>query len=337
MANCFQNFLRVDRPFGVFWPRGGADSCRRGERPPGTGPAGVGDGGFDPADHRGERGGSVPFLRAENVGRKPVLILDGEELVGRKQNRIVSASIIILEGEAIDIPVSCMEAGRWNFNRRDFRRARRCSGQVAGGAEGERRGKPGCGRKLPQRQGAVWREVSYSLREAQAPSPTSDYREGRAKVSRQIDSFVERVQPVDGQVGAIFLCARGILGLELLGEEDLFKGACPRSSGASPSRCSTTRISAACRTWRPRGGRACRRPPVPRRPSPGAGYDLRIDTGEVIGSGLYWNHSLAHLSCFPGAGPGTPSERPGPRRTGGPAQPQPEALGAGGRQQDAPA
>ena len=49
-----------------------------------------------------------------------------------------------------------------------------------------------------------------------------------------------------------------------------------------------------------------------RRPSPGAGYDLRIDTGEVIGSGLYWNHSLAHLSCFPGAGPGTPSERPGP-------------------------
>ena len=31
-------------------------------------------------------------------------------------------------------------------------------------------------------QGAVWREVSYSLRETQAPSPTSDYREGRAKV-----------------------------------------------------------------------------------------------------------------------------------------------------------
>ena len=70
--------------------------------------------------------------------------------------------------------------------------------------------------------------------------------------------------------------------------------------------------------------------PCSRRPSPGAGYDLRIDTGEVIGSGLYWNHSLAHLSCFPGAGPGTPSERPGPA-CGGPAQPEPEALGAGGR------
>ena len=55
LGELFSKTLRVDRPFGVFGP-GGADSCRRGERPPGTGPAGVGDGGFDPADHRGERG-----------------------------------------------------------------------------------------------------------------------------------------------------------------------------------------------------------------------------------------------------------------------------------------
>ena len=153
-------------------------------------------------------------------------------------------------------------------------------------------------------QGAVWREVSYSLRETQAPSPASDYREGRAKVSHQIDSFVERVQPVDGQVGAIFLCARGILGLELLGEEDLFKGACPRSSGASPSRCSTTRISAACRR---RGGLVVgghAGGPLFGRPSPGAGYDLRIDTGEVIGSGLYWNHSWPTCRAFRGRDPG---------------------------------
>ena len=86
-------------------------------------------------------GGSVPFLRAENVGRKPVLILDGEELYRREAERIVNASIIILQGEAIDIPVSCMEAG-WNFNRRDFQAGEAVFRAVAGGAEGERRGKP---------------------------------------------------------------------------------------------------------------------------------------------------------------------------------------------------
>jgi hypothetical protein len=62
-------------------------------------------------------GGSVPFLRAENSGSKPVLILDGEELVGGKQNRIVNTSLIILPGKVMDIPVSCMEAGRWNRQR----------------------------------------------------------------------------------------------------------------------------------------------------------------------------------------------------------------------------
>ena len=271
LGELFSKTLRVDRPFGVFG-LGVAPILAEGAN--GLPELDLLESAMAASTLRiteVSEGGSVPFLRAENVGRKPVLILDGEELVGGKQNRIVNASIIILQGEAIDIPVSCMEAGRWNFNRRDFQageavfRARSRAVQKASvaaslDAEGSYRSD----------QGAVWREVSYSLRETQAPSPTSDYREGRAKVSHQIDSFVERVQPVDGQVGAIFLCARGILGLELLGEEDLFKGACPRSSGASPSRCSTTRISAACpKTWRPRGGRACRRPPVRGAPRPG--------------------------------------------------------------------
>ena len=116
--------------------------------------------------------------------------------------------------------MSCMEAGRWNFNRRDFQageavfRARSRAVQKASVAAS------GCGRKHTQAEARSASKVSYSLREPSA-SPASDYREGRAKVSHQIDSFVERVQPVDGQVGAIFLCARGILGLELLGEEDL--------------------------------------------------------------------------------------------------------------------
>jgi len=52
-------------------------------------------------------GGSVPLLRAENSGLNPVLILDGEEFVGGKQNRIVNASVIILPGKMMDVPFSC--------------------------------------------------------------------------------------------------------------------------------------------------------------------------------------------------------------------------------------
>ncbi|MBA2258397.1 MAG: hypothetical protein H0W18_05850, partial [Acidobacteria bacterium] len=34
--------------------------------------------------------GSVPELRVSNKGAKPVFILDGEELLGAKQNRVVN-------------------------------------------------------------------------------------------------------------------------------------------------------------------------------------------------------------------------------------------------------
>jgi uncharacterized membrane protein YhfC len=39
--------------------------------------------------------GVVPQLRFVNRGRVPVLLVDGEELLGAKQNRIVNLSILV--------------------------------------------------------------------------------------------------------------------------------------------------------------------------------------------------------------------------------------------------
>jgi hypothetical protein len=39
-----------------------------------------------------------------------------------------------------------------------------------------------------------------------------------------------------------------------------------------------------------------------RHASPGAGEDLRVETRDLIGSGLLWNEALIHFSCFPGNG-----------------------------------
>jgi hypothetical protein len=56
-------------------------------------------------------GGHVPELAFDNVAHKPVLLVDGEELVGARQNRILT--ILVGAGKKIVIPVSCVEAGRW--------------------------------------------------------------------------------------------------------------------------------------------------------------------------------------------------------------------------------
>jgi hypothetical protein len=58
--------------------------------------------------------GHVPELKVINHGKTPVLLLDGEELVGAKQNRVVNLTILVPAMATVVIPVSCVEAGRWN-------------------------------------------------------------------------------------------------------------------------------------------------------------------------------------------------------------------------------
>src|SRR5215207_7852168 len=69
--------------------------------------------------------GSVPELLVVNTGAQPVLILDGEELVGAKQNRVVNLTILVPAQATVTIPVSCVEAGRWRARSRAFSSAPR--------------------------------------------------------------------------------------------------------------------------------------------------------------------------------------------------------------------
>src|SRR5262245_57789147 len=52
--------------------------------------------------------GIVPRLLATNEGDTPVFLLDGEELVGSKQNRIVNLSLMLGPKSTTEIPVSCV-------------------------------------------------------------------------------------------------------------------------------------------------------------------------------------------------------------------------------------
>ena len=58
------------------------------------------------------QGGSVPDLRLINKSANKLLAVDGEELIGAKQNRIVNATFLIAANTEIIIPVSGVEQGR---------------------------------------------------------------------------------------------------------------------------------------------------------------------------------------------------------------------------------
>ena len=246
-------------------------------------------------------GGEVPFLLFENTSDNPVIILDGEEVVGGKQNRIVNATLVILGNATVKIPVSCIQAGRWRRERADFEsagsvfRARSRAVQKATVSTSVRESGG-----FRSDQSAVWDEVSTSLHELGVNSATSNFREGCEKVAHKLEKFVEAIRPVENQIGAIFINAQGVLGLEMLGTTALFSQVCdkviksfafevlggPELSGAS--------IEAATQWWD-----KTLKSRVTGHTSPGAGVDIRVGAEDLIGSGLFWNGVLVHFSCFP--------------------------------------
>ena len=147
--------------------------------------------------------GHVPELRVKNSGVTPVLILDGEELVGAKQNRIVNVTVLVPPNSEIVIPVSCIEAGRWAYSRPGFAAAGRVLNQKICSRKAE-----SVSKNLKEHrshfsdQGAVWDGVSAALCSLAVASPTQSLSDAYDLRANAIDGFLEAFRPNRGRSGS---------------------------------------------------------------------------------------------------------------------------------------
>jgi ARG/rhodanese/phosphatase superfamily protein len=173
--------------------------------------------------------GSVPELRFLNRGPHPVLIVDGEELVGAKQNRIVNLTILVAAQTTQPIPVSCVEAGRWRARSRTFASAPRtqfASGRakrVARVTESLR----DRGDRMSD-QAEVWADIADKSVRLQASSPTSAMEAIFQEHSTSLEAYVAACQPVDGQVGALFIVNGQVFGVDLFDEAATLRKLLPK-------------------------------------------------------------------------------------------------------------
>src|SRR3954470_19961804 len=64
-----------------------------------------------------EGGASVNDLFVVNPLDKPVLLYEGEEVLGAQQNRTFDVSVLVPAQTSLQVPVSCVEHGRWDGSR----------------------------------------------------------------------------------------------------------------------------------------------------------------------------------------------------------------------------
>ena len=151
------------------------------------------------------QGGSVPDLKLINKSPSKLLVVDGEELVGAKQNRIVNATFLIAGQTEITIPVSCVEQGRWAYRSQNFASGKkvmsailRCKNQRSVAINL----RDGIGYRSDQ--GMIWDELALKSERMATHSATgamADLFEGQKD---RLGDYLKAFRLVECQIGAVF-------------------------------------------------------------------------------------------------------------------------------------
>jgi hypothetical protein len=178
--------------------------------------------------------GTVPEIKISIMGDQPVLVPEGDVIIGGWQNRSVNISILLEPRKVHCVPVSCVEKGRWRTAsyRSDNRASPKTDFDVAAyKAHAQlRRVKTTSTVSRMKTQGealsdqmAVWREIDRKLFAVQSVSPTQDMTAIFQEHAQPIDQIVDSLDSVAGQVGAIVAIGSEIVGMDIFDHPDTWR------------------------------------------------------------------------------------------------------------------
>ena len=248
-------------------------------------------------------GGSVPRLALENRGERPVLVIDGEELVGAKQNRVLNLTILAPAGKSIVIPVSCVEQGRWGYRSRHFEDHDRVLFSKARAAKAARVSE--CKEYRggnDANQGEVWNHISAKMDAMRVNSPSSAMEDIYTGNAPRLEEYVSAMRPLEGQAGAVFAINGRLQTLEVFAFTDTLSRLLPKLvRGCAIDALEEYRESVPA-PERPQvesflqGVAAAPFAPFP---AVGVGEDLRLQAPGLAGGALAAEGALLHLCAFP--------------------------------------
>jgi hypothetical protein len=143
-----------------------------------------------------------------NQGDDPVLMLDGEEIIGSLQNRIVADSMLIPARSNRNIPVVCVEEGRWD----DIGSFQTGYCSYPGiRAILSRRGKEETG--LQKR---IWKEIERKLTVTKTLSTTSSMHDIYGNLEDEVNRYIEDFEGLNHDtVGFIGVAGKKTIGFDL--------------------------------------------------------------------------------------------------------------------------
>jgi hypothetical protein len=260
-------------------------------------------------------GGSVPELSFANEGETAVFLLDGEELIGAKQNRILNLSMLVAPKSTVAIPVSCVESGRWAYSSDQFsssRHAHFSRGRASKAASVSANMRESGARFSNQSE--VWADVDTRSADLGVQSPTSAISDVFASHEADLEAFVEQIQPDADHAGAVFCIGGSIAGMDIFDKPQTFAkltAKLVRSYGLDAIDGNANRPPTREKIEEFLGLVGATKPDV--HPAVGLGQDLRLSVADLSGGGLELDSTIIHLCAFPKAQDGGIGSRYGAR------------------------
>ena len=124
----------------------------------------------------------VPELLATSTAETPVILVGGEQVIGGLQNRVLNTTILVAAKSELQIPVTCVEAGRWHESYEDSEDSEAPTTSI--GVGGDETHQPTAARAA--RRAFVAEEAAYSsLRKLHAKAVTASLSAGSGHRSDQ--------------------------------------------------------------------------------------------------------------------------------------------------------
>jgi len=168
--------------------------------------------------------GSVPELVVDVNDDINVLILDGEELFGAKQNRILNTSVLLWGKSKTTVPVSCTEHGRWRHVSKSFHDSEnvanypmRMAKQVS--VSHSLRAKQG----FRSDQHEVWAGISELQMKAKVMSETDAMRDVYESKKGELDEYLKMFEHRPGQRGMLVFINGEAAGLDIVSRDSAYR------------------------------------------------------------------------------------------------------------------
>ena len=159
---------------------------------------------------------TVNTIIVENKSVAPLLLVDGEEIVGGDQNRIMDATILIAPESEMKVPVNCTEHGRWGYVS-DFKQSKNIANYRT------RLAKHHAFRSKGNVQKAVWDSIDELEVSRSFSSPTQAMSESYENAKSDLSEFMEVFEVVEGQTGVAVMIDGEVKGFEVFLNSEIYR------------------------------------------------------------------------------------------------------------------